>query len=100
VSPRRHYRMTDNILGIGRSELKVRWQLHCSTKFTKLQLLRNSAVARAGCPMRKSTAYRSLLFVTNAGLFVVGAKDAYPAPHLSPSCDGLPSRCWEPVFCS
>ena len=50
MSPRRHYEMTDNILGIGRSELKVHWQLHCSTKFTKLQLLRNSAAARAGCP--------------------------------------------------
>jgi hypothetical protein len=82
--------MTDNTLRMGRSELTVRRQLHYSIKFTKLQLLRNSAVARAGCPTNKSTANGSLLSVTNTGLFVVGAKDAYPAPHLSPSLRRAP----------
>jgi len=76
--------MIDNTLGMGRSELTVRWLLNYSIKFTKLQLLRNSATARAGCPTNKSTAYGSLLFVTNTGLFVVGGERCLPRTASQP----------------
>jgi hypothetical protein len=76
--------MIDNSLGMGRSELSARWQLNYSIKFTKLQLLRNRATARAGCPTNKSTAYGSLLFVTNTGLFVVGGERCLPRTASQP----------------